>query len=130
MDKLLQEKSAYKCFCNSELSQADRKKKNIGDSPCKSDCQNLTNTELVKFEKNNRQFTIRLYASSMEIIYTDMIQGRVSFKGKTVGDFIMVPGYVVHQALVFVQNFTERAVLHIEPGFFISGGKREQKHHR
>ncbi len=91
-DRLLQDGSAYPCFCSDEeLSEKQREAKVLG-KPYIYDgkCRALSAQEIETRKKAGKRYAIRFRTSSGEIVINDLVQGKVKFDSRLIGDFIIV----------------------------------------
>jgi glutamyl-tRNA synthetase len=95
IDRLLQEKKAYYCYCTHEELETERKaqeEKHL--APMYSGrCRNLSEEEIKKFVDQGRKPAIRFNTDtgeSSEIIkFVDLVHGKMEFDSKLIGDFII-----------------------------------------
>lgn len=94
IDKLLEEKKAYKCFCTShELDEEAQKQKEAGLIPKYSGkCRHLSEAEIKQKENQELEYTVRFKVPTNEIIsWQDLVKNNVEFNSKDVsGDFNIV----------------------------------------
>ncbi len=94
IQKLLDEKKAYKCFCTSEeLDEESQRQKENGQIPKYSGkCRNLSSEEVKNLEEKNLDYTIRFKVEKdVEIKWNDIVKKEVSFNSNDVsGDFNIV----------------------------------------
>lgn len=87
LDKLIERGSAYKCFCSQEeLDQNREEKKREGSPPIYSGkCFNL------RREKETDNFVIRLRVNTeeKEIVFNDLIRGKIKINKDLIGDFVI-----------------------------------------
>lgn len=89
---LLEKGLSYKCFC-SEYELKQRKEKTIRESKAwKYDrlCATLSQNEIAKYEKEKKPFAIRFKVPEKDIIFYDLVQGKISFSSKEIEDFIIL----------------------------------------
>lgn len=89
LDQLLDEGKAYKCFCTTEELDKERAAQQAkGLAPLYSGkCRNLSAEQISDNEKSGRPFVIRFKTESKQVIFQDIIKGKVSFESSLIGDF-------------------------------------------
>jgi glutamyl-tRNA synthetase/nondiscriminating glutamyl-tRNA synthetase len=91
-EQLLSENKAYRCFCTTDELEAKKKQAeamgiaNIYDGTC----SNLTEKEIQSNIDSGKSFSIRFRTPPKNLIVDDIIQGKVKFDTKLIGDFIIV----------------------------------------
>ncbi|TGK35904.1 glutamate--tRNA ligase [Leptospira gomenensis] len=114
-DKLLKEKKAYRCFCTQEELEAKKKQAEAMGVPYVYDGlhANMSDEEVDAKLKAGIPYSIRFKTPSKTLIIDDIIQGKVKFETKLIGDFIIVksdgfPSYnyavVVDDALMKISH--------------------------
>jgi len=91
--KLLKEKKAYRCFCSPERLERLKASQYASGKMSKYDnhCRDLSDAEIEKNLSENKRFAIRFKVDdNEEIVFNDLIRGRVSFKSDVIGDFIII----------------------------------------
>ncbi|MFV0246710.1 MAG: glutamate--tRNA ligase [Mycoplasmatales bacterium] len=91
VDKLLESKQAYRCFCTSEhLDQVADKQKADGQIP-KYDgtCKHLSDSQIKENLDNDLEYTVRFSVpENTEYTFDDIVKGNVTFNSKDIsGDF-------------------------------------------
>ncbi|MBS9778866.1 MAG: hypothetical protein KGV58_00990 [Campylobacteraceae bacterium] len=71
--KLLYDKKAFSCFCQSQ--------------ECEQSCANLSDEEVLN---NQKHFTIRIKKSKKDINFKDTLSEQFKFKPKDIGDFLIM----------------------------------------
>ncbi|EOQ88856.1 putative glutamate--tRNA ligase [Leptospira yanagawae serovar Saopaulo str. Sao Paulo = ATCC 700523] len=91
-DKLLKEKKAYRCFCTAEELEGKKKQADAMGIPYIYDgkCSDLSDEEINSQLEKKTPFTVRFKTPHKIVIVDDMIQGKVKFESKLIGDFIIV----------------------------------------
>ncbi|TGK96725.1 glutamate--tRNA ligase [Leptospira brenneri] len=91
-DKLISEKKAYRCFCSAEELEGKKKQADAMGIPYIYDgkCSGLTDSEIESQIDKKIPFTVRFKTPNKIVIVDDMIQGKVKFESKLIGDFIIV----------------------------------------
>lgn len=94
VEKLLEEKKAYKCFCSSEKLEQDANiQKENGEIPkYLGTCRNLTDEEIKQKEAEGLDYTIRFKVpANTDLVWEDLVKGKVSFNSNDVsGDFNII----------------------------------------
>lgn len=89
IQKLLDEKKAYHCFCTEkELEKQRKEMMKRGQAPKYSGkCRNLTQKEIKKLKALGRKSIIRFkIPENRKIIYHDLIRGNIEFNTNLIGD--------------------------------------------
>ncbi|BDA77733.1 glutamate--tRNA ligase [Leptospira kobayashii] len=91
-DKLIGERKAYRCFCSSEELEGKKKQAESMGIPYLYDgkCSELTEEEIGNNLSKKAPYTVRFRTPNKIVIVDDMIQGKVKFESKLIGDFILV----------------------------------------
>ncbi len=91
-DKLISLKKAYRCFCTADELEGKKKQAESMGIPYLYDgkCSDLTETEIQEKLTANTAFTVRFRIPNKIVIVDDIIQGKVKFESKLIGDFILV----------------------------------------
>ncbi|MFA6470813.1 MAG: glutamate--tRNA ligase [Candidatus Latescibacterota bacterium] len=88
--KLLENGSAYRCFCTKEELEAERT-----GNPAEmtfqysGKCRSLSKEQIDRNLKEGRPFTVRFRVSPGETSFTDLVHGVTTFNNDTIGDFII-----------------------------------------
>lgn len=95
IDKLLESKKAYYCYCTEEELEAERQEQEKKHLPPRysGHCKNLSREELAKFKAENRKPSIRFEIPTNnhgKIKFKDIIHGEIEFDSSLIGDFIIV----------------------------------------
>ncbi len=90
--KLISEKKAYRCFCSSEELEGKKKQAESMGIPYLYDgkCSGLSESEINEQIDKGTPFTVRFKTPNQLVVVDDMIQGKVKFESKLIGDFIIV----------------------------------------
>jgi len=89
--KLLQEGSAFRCFCTIEEINKEREKAQKAEKGYQysGKCRNLS-LELIKIRLNSADpFCVRIKIPSGKTTFTDLIYGKISVLNKEIDDFII-----------------------------------------
>ena len=91
LEKLLEEKKAYWCFCTQEDLEAQRQDQaSRGETPRYSGrCKTLTQKEQEENEKAKNSAVIRFLVSPQKIVLKDLIKGAIAFDMALSGDIII-----------------------------------------
>ncbi len=89
---LLNKGKAYRCYCTPEELEDKRKRSLARGVPPKYDgrCRNLQPQEEEAFASAGRIASLRFKVEARRVEFEDLIKGRMSFDGQTIGDFIIL----------------------------------------
>ncbi|SEC21076.1 glutamate--tRNA ligase [Paenibacillus sp. GP183] len=93
VDQMLDQGSAYRCFCSElDLEQERSEQEAQGEMTGYSGkCRHLTKEQAAAFEAEGRKPSIRFLVPADRIIaFEDKVRGHVEFDSNGIGDFIMV----------------------------------------
>lgn len=93
IEKLLNNKNAYYCFCSEGRLAELRQKQEAIKQPTKYDglCRKLTESEINSRLKTQDSYTIRLKVpESREVVFKDIIRGEVKFNTSEIDDQVLV----------------------------------------
>lgn len=92
IDKLLNEGTAYYCYCSEEELEIRRKEKIAEGQSLRYDnrCRHLTVEEKTAYEQQGRRPSIRFRMPDKKLVVQDLIRGDVEFDENVIGDFIIV----------------------------------------
>ncbi|HMV42494.1 MAG TPA: glutamate--tRNA ligase [Leptospiraceae bacterium] len=107
-ERLIQNNHAYRCFCTTELLESKKKQSeamgipNIYDGTCSS----MTEKEIQEKLDQKIPFSVRFRTPAKNLIVDDIIQGKVKFDTKLIGDFIIVKsdGFPAYNYAVVVDD--------------------------
>ncbi len=91
-DRLIAEGKAYLCYCSAEELE-ERKQRALAEGrPPLYDrtCLSLSPEESDRFAAEGRQPVLRFRIPDEDVVFDDVIRGRVEFSYKVLGDFIIV----------------------------------------
>lgn len=91
--ELLENGSAYKCYCTEEEIEAEREAQMAaGEMPKYSGkCRHLTEEDRAKLEAEGRQPSIRFAVPAGKVYtFNDMVKGEVSFESDGISDLVIV----------------------------------------
>ncbi len=90
--RLRDEGKAYPCYCTAEELEEKRKRMLARGVPPKYDgcCRNLSPEEAKALAETGRPATLRFKVQTRRVDFEDLVKGRVSFDGQTIGDFIIM----------------------------------------
>lgn len=91
-EKLISEGKAYRCFCTQEELEAKKKQAEAMGVPYVYDGlhANMSEAEVQEKLKSGVPYSVRFKTPSKTLIFDDIIQGKVKFETKLIGDFIIV----------------------------------------
>ncbi|MFC1540906.1 glutamate--tRNA ligase [Candidatus Latescibacterota bacterium] len=89
--KLLENGSAYRCYCTKEELEAEREKARIEklDYNYSGKCRNLDADTITKYEAEGLSFTVRFRVPDGETSFDDLVHDNKTFQNWTIGDFIV-----------------------------------------
>lgn len=118
-DYLLKNKLAYPCFCtNEELEAKQERSKRLGlPNVYDGKCRNLSQKEIEEKIKQKIPYAIRFKVLPQEVIVNDIVQGKVKFDSRLIGDFIIVKsdGYPSYNYAVVIDDY-EMKISHVIRG--------------
>lgn len=104
-DRLLEEGSAYRCYCTpEELEQRRKAALEAGEKPgYDGRCRALTDAERAAFEAEGRPFAIRFATPGRDVTFTDLVKGEATFAAPDITDFVIlrssgIPTYLLAAA--------------------------------
>ncbi len=104
LNKLLDEKKAYNCYCTTEELDAV-KSRQIANSQMPSysgKCRDLTDEQRAAFEAEGRSHVVRLKVPGKRVVFTDLVKGQIAFYSNSLGgDFV-----IIRSNGGFMYNFT------------------------
>jgi glutamyl-tRNA synthetase len=91
-DRLSQEGKSYKCFCSEERLEALRKEQLSKGKMPRYDgrCRSLPSEEIAKMEASGLHPVLRFHVGRRQILFDDLIHGKMNFDSAGIGDFIIV----------------------------------------
>ncbi|MGA2516453.1 MAG: glutamate--tRNA ligase [Thermodesulfobacteriota bacterium] len=91
-DRLSREEKSYKCFCSEERLEALRKEQlSKGKMPrYDGHCRSLSSEEIAKMEAAGLHPVLRFHVGRGQILFDDLIHGKMNFDSAGIGDFIIV----------------------------------------
>jgi len=91
-DRLSREEKSYKCFCSEERLEALRKEQlSKGKMPrYDGHCRSLSSEEIAKMEAAGLHPVLRFHVGRGQILFDDLIHGKMNFDSDGIGDFIIV----------------------------------------
>lgn len=95
LQKLIDEKKAYFCFCSPEEVENQKQYKiSIGEPPVYSGkCKNLSSKEIEKNLSEGKKFVIRLSVPEKKLYFEDLLRGKIEFDSRYLGDFILAKDF-------------------------------------
>jgi glutamyl-tRNA synthetase len=91
-DRLSKEGKSYKCFCSEERLETLRKEQLSKGKMPRYDgrCRSLSSEEIAKMEASGLQPVLRFHVGRGQILFDDLIHGKMNFDSAGIGDFIIV----------------------------------------
>ena len=92
-NELLENGSAYKCYCTEEELEAEREAQvEKGETPTYSGkCRHLSQEQRAELEAEGRKPSIRFLVPKGKVYtFNDMVKGEVSFESEGIGDHVIV----------------------------------------
>ncbi len=93
-DEMLEQGSAYKCFCTPDTLEKERdaqKASGIAAPQYIGTCRNLSKEEVAEKESAEMPFTLRMKVpADVTYEFEDLVRGPISFESKDVGDWVLV----------------------------------------
>lgn len=90
-EKLLENGSAYRCFCTKEeIEERKSKLKNIIEWKYDRKCLSISPEESEKRAKNGELFVIRCKIPEGKIEWEDIVKGKISFNSEELEDFVIL----------------------------------------
>jgi nondiscriminating glutamyl-tRNA synthetase len=89
--ELAEKEHAYRCYCTPEELEEKRKRSLARGVPPKYDgrCRNLRPEDEEALRAAGRAPSLRFKVETRRVDFEDLIKGRMSFEGQTLGDFII-----------------------------------------
>ena len=91
-ERLLQQGKAFYCYCTPEELE-ERKQQAIAEGRSANydgRCRNLTDAERQAFEAEGRKPVIRFHVPEVDLSFSDIVRGEVTFPAGQIGDFIIL----------------------------------------
>lgn len=108
IQKLLENGSAYYCFCEKDRLDNVREEciKNKVQPKYDGLCKKISLSEARKRVDNGEKYTIRLKMPEGETIFNDLVRGEVKFKNETIDDQVLIKsdGYPTYHLAVVVDD--------------------------
>ncbi len=91
LQKLLDEKKIYYCFCSPEELEAHRNYLlSIGQPPRYSEkCAELSEREIEENLKNKKSYVLRFRMSSKKVRFKDLLRGEIEYDSQNFGDIVV-----------------------------------------
>jgi glutamyl-tRNA synthetase len=92
-EELVEKGKAYHCFCSAERLEEVRKEQEARKEPTRYDgrCRELSKEDVAERLKENSPHVVRLRVEGMnEIMFDDVVRGKISFSRKTVDDQVLM----------------------------------------
>jgi len=117
--QLVKSGAAFPCFCSGEEIEAKQKQARAMGLPYVYDgkCRGLSAAEVKKRIKDGDLHAVRFKVDQGEILVEDLVQGRVKFDARLIGDFIIVKsdGFPSYNYAVVVDDH-EMEITHVIRG--------------
>jgi glutamyl-tRNA synthetase len=108
VNKLLEERKAYHCFCTPEKLNLNREiaEKDKSDYVYDKSCLKLSDSKVKSRLAAKQKYTIRLKTDTGLLTYHDKIMGEITTDVKLIGDFIIVrsDGSPIYQLAVVIDD--------------------------
>ena len=118
-DQLLEQGSAYKCFCTKERLDEVRKQQQLAKMPTKYDrhCSDLSVEEVEKKVAAGEPFVVRMKIPEGKTVFDDVIRGKVTIENAEVDDQVLIKsdGFPTYH-LANVTDDHEMSVTHVIRG--------------
>lgn len=105
-DRLLSEDKAYRCFCTpEELEERKQQSNQIGIYDGK--CSHLSQEEIDQKLSKQTPFSIRFRTPKKRLFIEDIVQGKVKFETKLLGDYVIVKsdGFPTYNYAVVIDDY-------------------------
>ncbi len=92
IDRLLEEKKAYRCYCTNEELEEERQSQQAAKMPPRysGKCRRLTKEQIDQYVQEGRPSAIRFAINPGKVVLDDLIRGKVEFEAELFGDFVIV----------------------------------------
>ena len=108
LQHLLEDEKVYRCFCTDGELQKTKKRSEAMGIPYVYDgkCRHLSQEEIEKKIKEGIPYTYRFYVKPREIIFEDLIRGKIKFDSRRIGDFVIckADGYPTYNFAVVIDD--------------------------
>ena len=118
--QLLEKNSAYPCFCTNEELQEKQEHAKVLGKPYIYDgkCRSLSKEEIAARQEAKKSSAVRFKIQTDEnIVVDDIVQGKVKFDSRLIGDFIIVKsnGFPSYNYAVVIDDY-EMKISHVIRG--------------
>jgi len=89
---LLENKSAYKCYCSNERLNELHAQQSNNKLPPRYDgkCKSLSNEDIQTFTNSNQKFVLRFNVPNKLITFNDLVKKNQTFKSENLDDFVIL----------------------------------------
>ena len=119
LQKLLEEKKAYRCFCSKEDLEAQKQYlMSIGKPPAyNGKCAELSKETVEGYLKEGKDSIIRFKVPKRKIVFQDLVRGEIEFETELLGDFSIAknPDEPLYNFACVVDDF-EMKISHVLRG--------------
>jgi nondiscriminating glutamyl-tRNA synthetase len=119
LQKLLEEKKAYFCFCSEEELEAQRQYQlSIGLPPrYNGKCRQLSDKEVKENIEKGKRWVIRFKVEPKKVIFEDLIRGKIEIDTSLIGDFVIAKSFTepLYNFACIVDDF-EMKISHVIRG--------------
>jgi len=119
IEKLLEEKKIYYCFCSPEELEARRNYlMSIGEIPRYSGkCRNLSENEIKKNLKTGQPYVLRFKVPSKKVVFQDLLRGKIEYDTDIFGDIAIAKNLItpLYNLASVIDDF-EMKITHIIRG--------------
>ncbi|MCK9272127.1 glutamate--tRNA ligase [Candidatus Gracilibacteria bacterium] len=120
IDKLIEEGSAYYCFCSAERLTEVRQQQTELKLPTKYDefCRNIPLEDAKKRVENGEKYVVRLKIPKGEkLVFHDLVKGKVEFMTSEIEDTVLLKsdGFPTYHGAVIIDDFLMK-VTHVFRG--------------
>ncbi len=91
LEKLLNEKKVYRCFCAKEELEAEKQSMASAGLPPKYSgrCRNLSDEEIKNKLDRGEKYVLRFKVSEKTVAFKDLIRGEIKFDSALIGDIVV-----------------------------------------
>jgi nondiscriminating glutamyl-tRNA synthetase len=119
LQKLLEEKKAYFCFCSEEELEAQRQYQlSIGLPPrYNGKCRQLSEKEVKENIEKGKRWVIRFKVEPKKVLFEDLIRGKIEIDASLIGDFVIAKSFTepLYNFACVVDDF-EMKITHVIRG--------------
>jgi glutamyl-tRNA synthetase len=91
LEKLLNEKKVYRCFCTKEELEAEKQSMSAAGLPPKYSgrCRNLSDKEIKEKSDRGEKYVLRFKVPEKIVSFKDLIRGEIKFDSALIGDIVI-----------------------------------------